>query len=64
MAELHTETVLRVHHWKETLFSFATSRDPAFRFRNGQFTMVGLEIEGRPLLRAYSLASANPHFSR
>lgn len=59
MAELHTETVLRVHHWNETLFSFATSRDPAFRFRNGQFTMVGLQIEGRPLLRAYSLASAN-----
>jgi ferredoxin--NADP+ reductase len=59
MAELHAETVLRVHHWNETLFSFATSRDPAFRFRNGQFTMVGIEADGRPLLRAYSMASAN-----
>src|SRR5262249_31452809 len=51
--------VLEVRHWTEALFSFSTTRDPSFRFANGQFTMIGLEVEGRPLLRAYSLASAN-----
>lgn len=59
MSNLNTETVLSVHHWTDTLFSFTTTRDPAFRFENGQFTMIGLEVEGKPLLRAYSLASAN-----
>lgn len=53
------ESVLRVHHWTDTLFSFVTTRDPGFRFANGQFTMIGLEVEGRPLLRAYSMVSAN-----
>lgn len=41
------------------LFSFTTTRSSSFRFRNGQFTMIGLEVNGRPLLRAYSMASAN-----
>lgn len=59
MSNLNTETVLSVHHWTDTLFSFTTTRDPGFRFENGQFTMIGLEIEGKPLLRAYSMASAN-----
>jgi ferredoxin--NADP+ reductase len=59
MAAFNTETVTKVHHWTDRLFSFQTTRDPAFRFLNGQFTMIGLEIEGKPLLRAYSLASAN-----
>jgi len=59
MAQLATEEVLSVHHWNDTLFSFKTSRDPSFRFDNGHFTMIGLEVEGRPLLRAYSMASAN-----
>ncbi len=59
MTTLNTERVLSVHHWSSTLFSFKTSRDAGFRFKNGQFTMVGLESEGRPLLRAYSIASAN-----
>ena len=59
MAKLITETVTRVHHWTDTLFSFSTSRDPSFRFKNGHFTMIGLEKEGRPLLRAYSIVSAN-----
>ena len=59
MAALNVERVLRVHHWNDTLFSFATTRDPALRFENGQFVMLGLEIDGRPLLRAYSIASAN-----
>jgi ferredoxin/flavodoxin---NADP+ reductase len=59
MSNLGQETVLGVQHWTDRLFSFATTRSPSFRFRNGQFTMLGLEIEGRPLLRAYSMASAN-----
>ena len=60
MSNLNTETVTSVHHWNDTLFSFKTSRDPGFRFKNGHFTMIGLEQDGgRPLLRAYSIASAN-----
>ena len=54
-----TETVTDVKHWNDTLFSFKTSRDPSFRFKNGHFIMIGLEHEGRPLMRAYSIASAN-----
>ena len=53
------ETVLDVRHWTEDYFSFTTSRDDGFRFDNGQFVMLGLEVEGRPLMRAYSIASAN-----
>jgi ferredoxin--NADP+ reductase len=59
MSRLATETVTSVHHWTDMLFSFTTTRAPSFRFLNGQFTMIGLEVEGRPLLRAYSMASAN-----
>ena len=59
MSAFYQEQVIEVRHWTDTLFSFATTRDPGFRFQNGQFTMIGLEIEGRPLLRAYSMASAN-----
>lgn len=59
MAELLREQVTDVHHWTDTLFSFKTTRNPGFRFKNGYFTMIGLEQEGRPLLRAYSMASAN-----
>ena len=59
MSALNQEQVLSVRHWTDTLFTFTTTRDPGFRFQNGQFTMLGLEVEGRPLLRAYSMASAN-----
>jgi ferredoxin--NADP+ reductase len=59
MSNLNNETVLSVHHWNDSLFSFRTTRDPGLRFENGQFVMIGLEVEGRPLLRAYSIASAN-----
>lgn len=59
MASFHRETVLSVHHWTDRLFSFRTTRDMSLRFSNGHFTMIGLESEGRPLLRAYSIASAN-----
>jgi ferredoxin--NADP+ reductase len=51
------ETVLSVHHWTDTLFSFTCTRDPAFRFKSGQFTMIGLLVDGKPLLRAYSVVS-------
>ncbi|MFG1375951.1 ferredoxin--NADP reductase [Xanthobacter autotrophicus] len=51
------EQVLGVHHWTDRLFSFTTTRDPGFRFRTGEFTMIGLKVEGRPLLRAYSVVS-------
>ena len=53
------ETVLEVQHWTDKLFSFRTTRDRAFRFENGQFVMIGLVIDGKPLLRAYSIVSAN-----
>ncbi|NUS38740.1 MAG: ferredoxin--NADP reductase [Lysobacter sp.] len=59
-----TETVLDVRHWTDDYFSFTTTRDDGFRFENGQFVMIGLDVphaDGttRPLLRAYSIASAN-----
>ncbi|MCY1210809.1 Ferredoxin--NADP reductase [compost metagenome] len=59
MSNLYQQSILSVHHWTDTLFSFTCTRDPGFRFENGQFAMVGLEVNGRPLLRAYSIASAN-----
>ena len=59
MSAFHEERVLTVHHWTDRLFSFTTTRDPALRFSNGHFTMIGLRVDGKPLLRAYSIASAN-----
>ncbi|MFA5489079.1 MAG: ferredoxin--NADP reductase [Candidimonas sp.] len=59
MAAFNTEQVLNVHHWNDTLFSFTTTRDSALRFHNGHFVMIGLEVNGKPLMRAYSIASAN-----
>ncbi|MEM9173453.1 MAG: ferredoxin--NADP reductase [Pseudomonadota bacterium] len=59
MAAFRTERVLDIHHWNEKLFSFRTTRDPGFRFRNGQFIMIGLQVDGKPLSRAYSIASPN-----
>jgi len=59
MSAFYRERVLSVRHWTDTLFSFTATRDSGFRFQNGQFAMIGLEVEGRPLLRAYSMASAN-----
>jgi ferredoxin/flavodoxin---NADP+ reductase len=58
VAGLNTERVLSVTHYTDKLFSFKTTRDPSFRFRSGQFVMIGLMGESRPLLRAYSVASA------
>ena len=59
MAAYNVEHVVSVRHWNKSLFSFRTTRDESLRFVNGQFVMIGLEVEGRPLLRAYSIASAN-----
>src|SRR5258708_23034563 len=59
MSNFNQESVLSVHHWTDTLFRFTTTRDPSFRFRNGEFPMIGLKVGERPLLRAYSVASAN-----
>lgn len=59
MSAFQSEKVLTVHHWTDQLFSFTTTRDTGFRFINGQFTMIGLPVNGKPLLRAYSIASAN-----
>ena len=59
MSKYSTERVLSVHHWNDTLFSFKTTRDAGLRFENGQFVMIGLEVDGRPLTRAYSIASPN-----
>lgn len=58
MSTWNVERVLNVHHWTDRLFSFRLTRDPSFRFRSGQFTMVGLELDGKPLLRAYSMVSS------
>jgi ferredoxin--NADP+ reductase len=59
VAAIGTERVLAVRHWTDTQFTFTTTRDRGLRFENGQFVMVGLPLAERPLLRAYSIASAN-----
>ncbi len=59
MAAISSERVLSVRHWTDTQFTFTTTRDTGLRFENGQFVMVGLQVGDRPLLRAYSIASAN-----
>jgi ferredoxin/flavodoxin---NADP+ reductase len=59
VSQINRETVLSVRHWTDSLFSFTTTRSTGLRFKNGHFVMIGLEVEGRPLLRAYSVASPN-----
>jgi ferredoxin--NADP+ reductase len=59
MSAFHEERVLSVHHWTDRLFSFTTTRDTGLRFSNGHFTMIGLRVNGKPLLRAYSIVSPN-----
>jgi ferredoxin--NADP+ reductase len=59
MSPFISATVTSAHHWNDSLFSFRTTRDPGLRFINGQFLMIGLEVNGRPLMRAYSIACAN-----
>jgi ferredoxin--NADP+ reductase len=59
MSAFNEERVLSVHHWTDKLFTSTTTRDPALRFSNGHFTMIGLRVNNKPLLRAYSIVSAN-----
>ena len=59
MAICNTEKVLSVHHWTDSLFSFTTTRDKSLRFKNGHFLMIGLQVNEKPLLRAYSVVSPN-----
>lgn len=59
MSAFDEETVLSVHHWTDRLFSFTTTRKTALRFSNGHFTMIGLRVNNKPLLRAYSIVSPN-----
>ena len=60
MSNVFEATVLTVQHWTDRLFSFTTTRDPGFRYQSGQFAMIGLQVDGRPLMRAYSMVS--PHY--
>src|SRR6202451_4619875 len=59
MATIGKERVLTVHHWNDTEFSFTTTSDHALRFENGDVIMLGLRIDEKPVMRAYSIASAN-----
>ncbi len=59
MSKFITETVTYVHHWTDTLFTIKTTRNDALRFRNGEFAMIGLMVDDKPLVRAYSIASPN-----
>jgi len=59
MSGYYEETVLSVRHWTDTLFSFTCTRNEAFRYENGQFAMMGIEVNGKPLVRAYSMVSPN-----
>lgn len=59
MSAFTEEKVLSIHHWTDRLFSFTTTRSQSLRFSNGHFTMIGLKVNDKPLLRAYSIASPN-----
>ncbi|MDQ6684693.1 MAG: ferredoxin--NADP reductase [Pseudomonadota bacterium] len=59
MAAYDVQKVLSVHHWNESLFTFTCSRGASLRFESGHFVMVGIVVDGKPLLRAYSVASAH-----
>jgi ferredoxin--NADP+ reductase len=60
MSNIMEAKVLSVHHWTDKLFSFTTTRDTSFRYQSGQFAMIGLMVDGKPLMRAYSMVS--PHY--
>jgi ferredoxin--NADP+ reductase len=60
MSSFYEAEVLSVHHWTDRLFSFTTTREASFRYQSGQFAMIGLNVEGKPLMRAYSMVS--PHY--
>lgn len=56
-AGVFAETVLSVTHYTDRLFRFTMTRPQGFRFRSGEFAMIGLMVEGKPIFRAYSIAS-------
>jgi ferredoxin--NADP+ reductase len=63
MSNFNPESVLSVHHWTDTLFSFTTTRDSSFRFRNGEFTMIGLKAcSNKKVERGYAALAANRWF--
>lgn len=49
--------VRNIRHWTDKTFSFQCERPASFRFRSGEFVMIGLPVDGKPLLRAYSICS-------
>jgi ferredoxin--NADP+ reductase len=59
MSTILEETVLEAHHWTNNLFTLKVTRNPGFRFESGQFAMIGLRVEGKPLMRAYSMVNAH-----
>ena len=59
LASLESQTITKVHHWNDTLFSFKATRSKSLKFENGHFVMLGLMVDNKPLMRAYSIASAN-----
>src|ERR1700712_1626753 len=59
MAAYDVQKVLSVHHWNESLFTFTCTRGASLRFESGYFVMVGIMVDGKALLRAYSIASAH-----
>lgn len=58
---MYNPAVLATRHYTENLFSFRVERPDALRFRSGEFIMLGLQVDGKPLMRAYSIASPNWH---
>jgi len=56
---VNKETVTWVKHWSDKTFSFKTTRNYPNKFNNGEFAMIGMEHEGKKIMRAYSIASAN-----
>src|SRR5690606_3874970 len=58
-ANVYAETVVSVRHYTDRLFSFRITRPQSFRFRSGEFVMIGLPNAEKPVFRAYSIASPN-----
>ncbi|UUP17375.1 ferredoxin--NADP reductase [Nitratireductor thuwali] len=58
-AGVYAESVVSVKHYTDRLFSFRITRPQSFRFRSGEFVMIGLPNAQKPVFRAYSIASPN-----
>ena len=59
MTSINIEQVTDIHHWSDKTFSFKTTRKFLNKFNNGEFAMIGIEHEGKKIMRAYSFVSAN-----